>query len=142
VLMRLILVISLFEFSATVADFFPTSGDPLIALARIFIGLAWTASGIAFCICMRWFCQDTGLRRSARGWLKTTTVFCFAAVPMVISQLIMLSMVLHISRTGPSDAIPESWWILLLILSMAVPPLTFLLNILQMRREMRRREAF
>lgn len=142
-LMHFIFVVAILQAVATTADFFPYPKDPLIVLARIVINLASIVGAIGFCLCMRWFCLDMGLRRSAKKWMKTMVVICCSCSPIAFVQLYMLLVVLKAVESQPSATVqtgwPWFWWYLLVIALMVGPPVAFLLNILQMRREIERR---
>lgn len=142
-LMRFILIVAILRIIATTADFFPLPKDPLIDLVHAIFGLASTAAALAFCTAMRWFCQDVGLQRSAKGWLKTTIVFCCACVPLALFQSIGLLVVLKVVQLksiSDSSAIASGWFPLVFLFILA-PALAFLLSIMQMRGQMMRREV-
>lgn len=148
VLMRFILIVTILQVISTTATFFPVPRDPLIDLSRAVLGLASTAALLGFCTAMRWFCQDLGLQRSARGWIKTTIVFACACVPLALFQFLGLLVVLKVAQVNPSsvnghNALGQdaAGWFLVSILLILAPALAFLLSILQMRGQMIRREA-
>jgi hypothetical protein len=142
--MRAILIFAILQIATTAVAFFPLSKDPLFQLFRSVLDLASTAAVVAFCIAMRWFCQDLALQRSARGWLKTTVVFCCACVPLAVSQFAGMLVVLKAIQIVPYSTAQQNLagWFLLQILLIVAPPLAFLLSILQMRGQMTRRERY
>jgi hypothetical protein len=143
-LMRFILAVAILQIAASIADVFPLPQDPVIDLARIFLAFTSIVASIGFCVCMRWFCQDTRLWRSAKGWLRAIIVFSCSSVPFALFNLLLLLVALqivHVQRPASAGG-SWSWWYLLLVPFIVGPPLALLLCILQMGREMGRRQAW
>jgi hypothetical protein len=144
-LMIVIFAVAVLQVVKTVADIFPPAKDPVVALFRAFLDLAYVAAAIAFCSCMSWLCRDIGLGRSANAWRKAFVVFFICSIPLVILDCIVLLAVLKIVQVDSvqyhSAGFSWSWWYLLPVPFIVGPPLALAFCIRQMSREMSRRSG-
>jgi hypothetical protein len=136
--MRWILAAAIVQLAVAFMVFVPgLTADTRVLLMVVLGDWLSLAALIVLCLCMRLFCQETGLRRSAMGWLQTTVFVCLAAVAAVVLDIVILS------ATGTRSPRPpmRPGWLIVAISVAAGPALAFLLNILQMRAEMIRKGA-
>jgi hypothetical protein len=144
VVIRLVFVVAVLRVVATVADWFPLATDPTFRLVRILFEVLSLVALVAFFRCMQWFCLDTRMRRSARGWRYTTVGAFFYALVAGSLQSIVLFEMLKIVEAQPApvtSSAAQAWWGLLMVVLLAAPPLAMLGCILRMRGEIERVDA-
>lgn len=74
-LMRLVQVFSILALLNTVRAHFVMPLPTGVQFALSVFGVATMLSIVAFCVAMRWFCEEAGLLRAAKSWSVTTLLF-------------------------------------------------------------------
>lgn len=143
--MRVILAIQIAHLASSVVGWFPSASDSGTGVVRIFIECLVIFSAIGFCKCLQWFCQDSRLWKSARGWRTTSTVFiCYGGMLGLVEfiRLLALLKVLDLHQTPDPNSPPGlPSWFLFFVPALVGLPIAFAMSILRMNKDMVREES-
>jgi hypothetical protein len=81
IVMKFVKVVAVLAVLAAIRGHFLAPLPPAFQIVQHLFGLAALASLVAFCVAMRWFCEEAGLTEAARSWKLTTVLFVAFAVP-------------------------------------------------------------
>jgi hypothetical protein len=73
--MTFVLIVSVLALLDAIRDHFILPLPPAIHLLQSLFGIACLAAIIAFCVAMRWCCEEAQLPRAAASWSVTTILF-------------------------------------------------------------------
>jgi len=73
--MTFVLVVSILAVLDAIRDHFIMPLPPLVHVLQTVFGLACLAAIIAFCVAMRWYCEEAQLPQAAASWSVTTMLF-------------------------------------------------------------------
>ena len=106
--------------------------DQAITVLLTIVSLAQLAATVAFCVAMRWFCIEAGLKRSAESWRLTTIFFVtlFAGPLSLLYGYILISQL-----TGMRWTLNVGTSVVLILLVLLVPIVHFFMSTSRMRRE-------
>lgn len=89
--MKFLKIVSVLSVLDAIRDHYITVWPPLIELSLKLFDLITLVAVVAFCIAMRWFCQEAGLKVAARSWRFTTIIFVvFFLLPIGFVDLIIM----------------------------------------------------
>jgi hypothetical protein len=121
-----VLGIAVLRIAAALASYATKIGtDRTTIVAFVFFDFASLWAQMEICRCVRWFCQDTALKRSANDWLKTTAFHgCYLAAMGLFDVVILitLAVVRHLHAPAGVNAQPMSttaWYVLILPFAVA-----------------------
>lgn len=87
-LMRFVKVVSVLVVLNTIRAHFIMPLPPLVVAAVNLFGLVTQVAIVAFCVAMRWFCEEAGLSWPAESWKFTTKLFIIIYLfPLGLLQL-------------------------------------------------------
>ncbi len=75
--MKFVQVVSVLAVLDSIRDHFIMPLDPVVQFALNLLGVASLVAIVVFCVAMRWFCENAGLREASTSWSTTTKLFVF-----------------------------------------------------------------
>jgi hypothetical protein len=140
--MRFIFIASILQIFAAFSSFIPgLEADAKAIIVIMLVDWLALAAQLLFCGCMRGFCVETALRRSAIGWTRTLIVVAPAFFAQLALDLLVLSRNGTLLPSGPATQQDLKWVVPTGIFVIVVPPLAWLINVLQMRAEVLRKSS-
>lgn len=73
--MKFVQVVSVLAVLDAIRDHFIMPLPPVVHFALNLFGLVTLAAIVAFCVAMRWFCEEAHLLEASRSWSVTTVLF-------------------------------------------------------------------
>ena len=129
--MKVVLVVAVLAVLDTIREVFVMPWPTWVEFVAALLGVANVASIVAFCVCMRWFCERAGLVAPALSWRVTTTLF--VAIYLVPLGLFYAASAVAIA-SGTSFNANLGPWMLLLVPVCAVPLVHLFVSTSRMKR--------
>lgn len=112
---------------------------PIMELGIKLSGVVAVVAVVAFCVAMRWLCEEARLPKAARSWL--VTAWLFAIIHGLWTILLLASSAVATgagTSLGPriklGDLGMEIWWLLAISLGGLIPLIQFFISTSRMKR--------
>jgi hypothetical protein len=129
--MKFVQVVSVLAVLDAIRDHFITTLPPVVHIALNLFGLITLVAIVAFCVAMRWFCEEAHLLEASRSWSVTTLLF-------VVIYLLLLGLLYVITAvaiaSGTSFNINLGPAGLLLLPVFAIPIIHLFISTSRMKR--------
>lgn len=130
--MQFVKVVSVLAVLNAIFDHFIMPLQQAVYFVLNVYGVVALVAIVAFCVAMRWFCQEADLRNSARSWRVTTALFVVIyLIPLGLLYVVM-ALAIATRRSFSIDLGPTG---LLLLPVFAVPLIHLFVSTSRMSRE-------
>jgi hypothetical protein len=131
-LMACVFLVAVVSVPVTLLKMFGSNFPQPVAMMLTLLSLAQLAATVAFCVAMRWFCIEAGLKRSAESWRLTTIFFLtLFAGPLGL----LYGYMLFSQLTGTRWTLNVGTSVVLILFVLFVPIVHFFISTSRMRRE-------